>query len=183
MTQPAPVLVVSGPPGAGKSTVARMYADRLSLSVHLHTDDFWANIRRGVIPPYLPQSHRQNEIVVDVLVGAALGYARGGYEVVVDGVVGPWFIDRFVDGAHAAGVPLHYVVLRPDEPTTLARATARGPEALTDPEPLRSMYAEFADLDCYESHVLDSSRLDADNTVDEVARLFSAGVLRLDSAA
>lgn len=52
------VVVLTGPPGAGKSTVARVLADRFMPSVHLHTDDFWHYIRRGWIAPYLPEAHR-----------------------------------------------------------------------------------------------------------------------------
>ena len=49
--------------------------------------------RRGRIAPYLPQAHRQNRIVIDVVAHAAFGYAAGGYQVICDGIVGPWFID------------------------------------------------------------------------------------------
>src|SRR5689334_1125692 len=82
------VVVLTGPPGAGKTTVARVLADRLTPSVHLHTDDFWHYIRQGWIAPYLPEAHRQNQVVINVVVQAAFGFAQGGYHVIVDGIVG-----------------------------------------------------------------------------------------------
>jgi predicted kinase len=93
------VIVLTGPPGAGKSTVAALLAAALDPSVHVYSDDFWHCIKRGAIPPYLPSSHRQNEVVVGVLAAAAFGYAAGGYHVVCDGIVGPWFLPPFRDQA------------------------------------------------------------------------------------
>ncbi|RFU86258.1 ATP-binding protein [Streptomyces triticagri] len=167
---PSEVIVLTGPPGAGKSTVARMVVEDRSPSVHLHSDDFWAFIRNGVVAPYLPQAARQNEVVMNALVEAAFAYAAGGYRVVLDGVVGPWFLAPFRTRADATGIPLHYVVLRPDEAVTLHRGTNRGPDALTDEEPLRLMHGQFADLGPYEPHAVDSTHHSVQDTVRAVLR-------------
>ncbi|MFB4301039.1 AAA family ATPase [Actinomadura sp. NTSP31] len=154
MTQDGPgsVIVLTGPCGAGKSTVARLITDRLKPSVHLHTDDFYTCIRQGFIPPYLPESHRQNEVVLGVLSGCAFGYAAGGYHVVLDGVVGPWSVQKFRTAVEQAAIPLSYVILRPELDVVMTRATGRGPEALTEPGPVRQMYEQFTRLGEYEPY-------------------------------
>jgi hypothetical protein len=57
-----------------------------------------------------------------VLAGAAVGYAAGGYLVMLDGITGPGFLDPFRARRDA---PLHYAVLRPERPETLRRAHGR----------------------------------------------------------
>jgi predicted kinase len=163
------IIVVSGPSGAGKTTVARILAEtRLSPSVHLHTDDFYAAVRQGFVPPYLPAAERQNEVVTGVVARAAAGYAAGGYRVVVDGVIGPWYLGAYREAAEEAGVGLAYVVLRPDRETALGRGASRSPHPLTDREVLGGIYDGFADLGPYEGHVLDSGGLTAEETADAV---------------
>ncbi|MEV6008758.1 AAA family ATPase [Streptomyces sp. NPDC051976] len=174
------MIVLTGPPGAGKSTVAHLLADRLAPSVHLHSDDFWHSIKQGWIAPYLPEAHQQNQVVLRVLVSAAFGYADGGYQVICDGVVGPWFIDLFREAGRARTLPLTYVILRPDQPTTLQRATNRTDNALTDPEPIRSLHGQFSDLGVYESHVLDSTPLTPEATAATLLRGLTTGTYLLE---
>lgn len=165
------VLLVSGPSGSGKTTVARILAEsRLSPSVHLHTDDFYAAIKQGALAPYVPEAHEQNQVVTGVIARAAAGYAAGGYHTVVDGVVGPWFLGAYEEATKAAGVGLVYVVLRPDRETALDRGMSRAQHPLTDRQILHQIYDGFADLGPYERNVLDSTGLTAEETAEAVLR-------------
>lgn len=163
------LLILTGPPGAGKSSVARLVAENAPrAAVHLHTDSFYVWIRTAFVPPYLPEAARQNDVVLRVIAEAACGYARGGYDVVLDGVVGPWALGPFRDAVQRDGLDLFYVVLRPSLEVTLARGTARDASELTDVEPLKGMHAAFEGLGELERHVVDTSAQTAEETADDV---------------
>ncbi|WP_434443976.1 AAA family ATPase [Lentzea sp. E54] len=172
------VIILTGPPGAGKTSVAGLLAAGAgSPAVHLVTDQFYRSIRTGFVLPFLPEAQRQNEVVIDAIVATAATFARGGYDVVVDGIVGPWFLAPF--RALAEELAVSYVVLRPSLDVTLARARARAADELKDVEAITGLHTAFAHLGDLEGHVIDSGDLDAERTAAEVRRVLTAGAHRL----
>ena len=174
------VLILTGPPGAGKSTVADILARESSApSVHLHTDDFYDRyIKSGYVLPWLPESHNQNEIVTNAIAAAAFSYADGGYFTIIDGIVGPWFLDPY--RAVAKNTPLHYAVLRPaSADVTFARVQRRGTHGLKAEGPVRELHKQFADLGRLEHHALDTSDQTPDQTVALLKQKLESGALRL----
>lgn len=170
------VLILTGSPGSGKTTTAAALANEPGApKVHLHTDDFWHFIKNGSIPPYLPDAHRQNGIVIDILARAAEGYANGGYFVIVDGIVGPWFLAPF----QALSVPLHYIVLRPPLDVAIARCRERGGETLNDPEPITALHRQFSDLGKFQRHMLPTDGLAPQDTLRAVMEAVQGGAFRL----
>jgi adenylate kinase family enzyme len=159
--------MLGGPPGAGKSTVAESFASAAPPpTVHLHTDSFYVWIRSGYVVPYLPEAERQNEVVTTVMIESALAYAHGGYDVVLDGILGPWLLAPFQAACRRAQITLSYVVLRPSLDIALERATGRAGRHLTKTEPIIGLYGAFAELGTLESHVVDSSTQTVGETVE-----------------
>jgi cytidylate kinase len=174
------VVILTGPPGAGKTTVAELLAiNASSPTVHLTTDSFYRSIRAGFVLPFLPQAQQQNEVVIEAIVGTVVTFARGGYDVVVDGIVGPWFLPPFRAASERDHLAMSYVVLRPGLPVTLSRATQRRGTELTDVDAITGLHAAFAQLGDLEDHVIDSGNLDAEQTAAEVRRLLASGRYRL----
>lgn len=148
----ASLLLVTGPPGAGKSTVAQALAQRLERSVLVEGDAFFAFIARGTVSPWLPEANEQNEVVTRAAASAAGQYVSGGYATVYDGVVGPWFLPTFIE---ATGLGcLHYLVLLPSLDRCIARVVTREGHGFTDEAATRHMHEQFARAEIARRHVL-----------------------------
>ncbi|MGH9126966.1 MAG: AAA family ATPase [Acidimicrobiales bacterium] len=154
---PAPILVVTGPSGAGKSTVSRLVASAYDKSAHVRADDVtFGVIVNGWVEPWLPESAHQNEVLGGAMTAAAMQFALGGYTVVVDGHMFPDGLEGMAEMCARRSVPLHYVVLRADLETCLARATSRGMGERPDPRPFAALHAKFVDLGAHEANVIEA---------------------------
>ncbi len=103
------VLLLSGAPGCGKTTAARLLAHRPGRpAVHRQADWFWGFVGTGRLLPVEPEAHELNRTVLSAVAGAADRFAAGGFLTIVDCTIGPWMLDLFL----STNRPLHYVVLR-----------------------------------------------------------------------
>ena len=171
------ITIVTGCPGTGKTTLA----DRLSRSrahgVCLSGDAFHRFVAHP-ISPIVPEAHAQNTTVTTAIARAAAAFAADGYDVFVDGVVGPWFLPTFVSELRGRFAPVHYVILRAGLEDTVKRASSR--PAPGDEGVVRHMHGEFSDLGPFERHAVDSTDRTEDDTLDEIERRWSAGEFLLD---
>jgi len=171
---PVSLLVVAGPPGVGKSTVAALVADRLPRSALVVGDVFFDFVRQGFVEPWRPESHAQNEVVLEAAARAAGRYARE-YPTVFDGVVGPWFVDLF---ATATGLEaIDYAVLLPDVEVCVERVMTREDHVFRNEEAARKLHADFVRAEVEARHVV-VNHSTADAAVDELLDRWDRGALR-----
>jgi cytidylate kinase len=169
------LLVVTGPPGAGKSSVARVLADAANQSVLLEGDAFFGFLASGAIEPWLPASNDQNTVVARAAASAAGAFATGGYTTVYEGVVGPWFLSVF--GAATGLDRLDYVILLPSVEVCVQRVATRRDHGFTDAAATRKMHAEFVRARVDDRHVLRSPAGDATAVAELIESARHAGEL------
>lgn len=178
----ARIVIISGSPGTGKSSITKLLTENSTYenAVHIHTDDFYQYICKGYIPPWLKESNKQNETVTETIAAASKSFASGGYEVFVDGVVGPWFIKPW-GKLTEEGIDVRYIVLRPDEQTTIMRAATREKNKIVplSPETVRNMWHSLSDLGKYESHAIDTTAQTVEESVMLIRKMLSGDAFRI----
>jgi cytidylate kinase len=175
------IIIITGSPGTGKTTAASVVAEETDYekSVHMHTDDFYHYLRKGAIPPYLLESNEQNRIVIEAFLEAAKRFARGGYDVIVDGIIGPWFLEPWKKLAREH-YEVHYIILRASMEETLKRATERNKlDRRTNVELVETMWKQFSDLGNYEANVIDTTAQSISDTVSAIKEKVASGTALL----
>lgn len=161
------IVIITGSPGVGKTTVSAAVAKESDMdkSVHMHTDDFYHYLSKGAILPHLPEANEQNLIVIEAFLEAAKRYVCGGYDVIVDGIVGVWFLKPWLKTVQE-GYEIHYIVLRTSKKETLKRAIERSKlDRNINIELVETMWEQFNNLGKYESNVIDTTDRSMEDTV------------------
>jgi predicted kinase len=111
------VLVVSGLPGSGKSTAARLLAGRLEPGAHVEADALQEMIVSGGVWPdghkhLSPEAERQLRLRLRNACLLARSFHRAGFSAVIDEIlIGPR-VDQLIEDLD--GVPFGFVMLLPD---------------------------------------------------------------------
>jgi hypothetical protein len=181
---PGQLLLLTGSPGCGKTTVAPLVADRAPLSACLDLDWFFAKLRVGALEPWREEAHQQNRVVLSAAASALATFTAGGYFTVAEGILYPFMLDLFVLACEPLGIELNYAVLRAPLPVVLARVQSRVTEpqhagALADGEVVGALWAIFEKQGLDERHRVDSGERPPQAIADEIYQRWMDGSLRL----
>ena len=171
------IVILTGSPGTGKTTVAARLAKAKPRGLHIPSDVFYT-FPAHPISPYRPAALEQNTDIVAVAARTAAAFAGRGYHVILDGIFVPGFLPVMARELQPTGLAVHYVVLRAPLEIALRRVQDRiGHEK---DHVVRLMHAAFSDLGLYPAHAVDTGTRDADAVAAELGRSLDRGEFVLD---
>ena len=164
------IFVVSGSPGAGKTSVSRALARRFPRGVHVAVDDLRDLVVSGLaspVPIWTNETTRQFRLARENAACIAQNYAQAGFAVVIDDVIVP------PDDPFAHLDPCR-VLLRPNLEVLLTRNATRTNKPFDHEILVSTIRRLHADLQAVPEAalegwlVLDSSHLTLEETVDHI---------------
>jgi chloramphenicol 3-O-phosphotransferase len=172
MERPA-IWLISGAPGAGKTTISEALCRSFPLAVHIPVDDIRDWVRSGFSSPveWTAETTRQFVLARRGASRIATDYLDAGFVVVIDDVIRESELHQYTD--HLGGTTPRKVLLNPSLETVLARNTAPGRKDF-DARVLEAACRGLHPLLVAENTtakgwiVVDSTTLDVAQTVDAV---------------
>lgn len=175
--KPAPIFLITGPPGAGKSSVAIAILQHFPFGLHLPVDDLREFVVSGIahpVPHWTDETTRQFNLARQGAVQLAKQYSTAGFAVAIDDIVNIRDVnDHFIP--FLEGYTLHKVILLPSPSVAIQRNRERANKAFDThvlEQPIHTIHQWFTEQSVpqHEWLIIDSSDLTIDDTVKRILK-------------
>jgi len=124
------LVIISGPPNAGKSATAEALCQRYDRMLHVDVSVLRDFLRMGRLRPWdeSPEGRRQRELLIQSACDMARRFLDAGYGAVIDDVVTQDDLPLYRDALAGCAAPVHFVVLLPELAVLLERERERPTE-------------------------------------------------------
>jgi chloramphenicol 3-O-phosphotransferase len=174
MRMPKSIILLSGPVGAGKTTVAWELISILpDPTVYIEGDTFWKFIPKNALRRKRAVHFK---MIMTSMTAAAMPYALYGYDAIVDFSIPPWFLDTVRKMVAAREIPVDYVVIRPSETICADRAAQRAEGTVPNYAPYHDLYTSFDEAERY---TISYDRAEAPAIAAQIKEGLQAGKFRI----
>ena len=173
------VIVISGPPGAGKTSVAEAICERFDRMVHVEVDELRHWVKAGYRHPWADdhQAAEQLELAAREAVAVAREAVAMRYSVAITDVALPQQAELYRELLYRLPVPAHIVTLLPSLDVTLQRDAERRMSIPGRVRPVHRLFTDAVVEGTLPGVVLDTSRDGgAAQTADRVQDLVARGL-------
>jgi chloramphenicol 3-O-phosphotransferase len=171
---PSSIILLTGSPGAGKTTIAEALSQTFARSAHVPVDFFRKMIKAGYASPqqWNQEVERQYRLARKNAALTAKNLAREGFTVIVDDIVRQKWVEEWKDDLQ--GCSLHFVLLLPSPEVAKQRNRTR--EVWTVDEAVITSLHELLAAENTKDHgwfVIDTSHLTVQQTVEAIRKQMS----------
>jgi chloramphenicol 3-O-phosphotransferase len=173
----AEVLILSGPPGAGKSTVGEALAERYDRVAHIDVNQVRRFVTAGRVPPWRggPERERQHRLAVRNAAALARNFLAEAIGVIIDDLVDAEALEWYLAELREAGAPVHLVRLMPSLAACEARDAGRKEGSRAKAGWVETVWRRFHAEGEFAGGTVDSTTLSVYEAADRVQELTTAG--------